>query len=111
MNSWSFRSAAVPCSNRGYHASGANTVRPSLRSTTNASSLTRTDVALISICLVAKEFNATSATVVFEVDQLPTARTTQPLPQPACQAHPPDTLCRQVGKGYRQCEGSRPSAT
>src|SRR5437868_1037670 len=39
------RSVGVPCASRGYHASGTDSVRPSSKSTTNASSLTVTLVA------------------------------------------------------------------
>jgi len=43
-----------PCNNRGYQASGTETVRPSAKSTTKLSSVNRTAVALLAALLIAK---------------------------------------------------------
>jgi len=49
------RSSAVPWASRGYHASGTEIVRPSLRSTVSVSSVTTTFVAAGTAMSVSEE--------------------------------------------------------
>src|SRR3972149_1095425 len=56
MSCQRLRSSTVPCDNRGYHATGTEITRPSVRSTVNVSSLTRTFVAAETSVSTVEEF-------------------------------------------------------